>query len=144
MQNYDVELKAHVTDYYLDDAVDTHVILLGGYSYSLTHEAESPALNIPRNTKVLQNYPNPFNPATEIKFTLAEDSFVRVAVLDMLGREISILVDQELPGGYRSVTWNGTDLSGRTVSSGVYFYHVLISGSSGQQVSQTMKMILTR
>jgi hypothetical protein len=70
---------------------------------------------------LLQNYPNPFNPSTTIEFRVggAGPSHVRLAVSDMLGREVAVLVDEKkAPGNYR-VTFDAADLS-----SGVYLYRL--------------------
>jgi photosystem II stability/assembly factor-like uncharacterized protein len=51
---------------------------------------------IPKNFELYQNYPNPFNPATVIKFNISKTSNVKLVVYDILGREISILVNEQL------------------------------------------------
>ena len=72
---------------------------------------------IPKNYKLSQNYPNPFNPTTTINFSIPNGSKVRLRVYDVLGREVSSLVNSYLPGGNYSYQFNGKGLS-----SGVYFY----------------------
>lgn len=64
-----------------------------------------------------QNYPNPFNPVTTIRFSLPAQSAVRLSVYDLLGREIGVLVDEELPQGTYRVPFDASYLS-----SGVYMY----------------------
>ncbi len=64
-----------------------------------------------------QNYPNPFNPSTQIKYTLAKSSFVSLKIFDVLGREVSTLVNQAQNSGTYSVNFNASALS-----TGVYFY----------------------
>ncbi|MCL4511420.1 MAG: T9SS type A sorting domain-containing protein [Bacteroidetes bacterium] len=81
-----------------------------------------------------QNYPNPFNPSTQIRFSLSKPSHVKLAVYDMLGREVARLADEEMDAGYHSVTWNA-----RNVSSGVYIYKL----SAGSFV-QVKRMILMK
>ena len=67
-------------------------------------------------------YPNPFNPTTTIRFSLAEESAVFLAVYDLRGRRVRNLVNEpRLPGTY-TVVWDGTDDSGQIVASGVYLY----------------------
>jgi len=70
-----------------------------------------------------QNYPNPFNPATTISFTLSSKSFVSLKLFDALGREVSVLVSEELPAGSYSRQWNSAGLA-----SGVYFYRFQAGG----------------
>lgn len=66
---------------------------------------------------LLQNYPNPFNPATAISFTVPEAGRVRLSIINSLGEEIAVLINDEVDAGYHSVELNGSNLS-----SGVYFY----------------------
>lgn len=74
---------------------------------------------IPLKTILDQNYPNPFNPTTNISFTLASHSFVRLRIFDLVGREITTLVSEELPSGRHVRQWNGTG-----AASGLYFYRL--------------------
>ncbi|MBN1632976.1 MAG: T9SS type A sorting domain-containing protein [Ignavibacteria bacterium] len=66
-----------------------------------------------------QNYPNPFNPTTTINFSVAKESFVKINVYDILGREVMVLVNEQMNAGKYSVTLNAARLS-----SGVYFYRI--------------------
>jgi len=66
-----------------------------------------------------QNYPNPFNPSTTIKYELPKSSDVRLSVLDMLGRELSVLVNERRIAGVHEVKFDGSNLA-----SGVYFYRL--------------------
>jgi len=65
------------------------------------------------------NYPNPFNPTTQIQFALPEASHVRLVVYDLMGREVSRLVDRELGAGVHEATFDGQGLA-----SGTYFYRI--------------------
>ncbi|MFA6540896.1 MAG: T9SS type A sorting domain-containing protein [Bacteroidota bacterium] len=81
-----------------------------------------------------QNFPNPFNPETVISFRLSVNSMVMLKIYDVLGREITALVDEyKLPGTY-TVEWVAS-----AMSSGVYFYR-LTAGNS----TQSRKMLLTK
>jgi hypothetical protein len=84
--------------------------------------------------ELFQNYPNPFNPQTEIVFSLARRDKVRLIVYDILGREITTLVDEILPAGRHVVPWNAVG-----VSSGVYFYR-LTAGSH----TDTKKLVVLK
>ena len=68
-----------------------------------------------------QNTPNPFNPVTTIRFSLAEKGHVRVAVYDVDGRQVRVLVDEEREAGPHSLTWDGKNDAGQGLASGVYF-----------------------
>ena len=71
-----------------------------------------------------QNYPNPFNPATTITFQVPEQQRVLVRVFDMLGREVTRLIDEELTPGTYHVQWDGRNAGGHEVASGVYIYRI--------------------
>lgn len=90
--------------------------------------------NIPDGFILTQNYPNPFNPATTISFSLPKASVVKIAVYDMLGKEVSLLVNEELGAGNYNTTWDAA-----YYSSGIYFYKMV-----SNDFSLTKKMILTK
>jgi flagellar hook assembly protein FlgD len=94
---------------------------LGAFS-SLAITVVSPS--IPREFTVSQNYPNPFNPSTKIDFFVAAKDNIKLVIYDLLGRQIRTLVDGIVAAGPQSVSWDGRDTQGTTVSSGVYFYCV--------------------
>jgi hypothetical protein len=75
--------------------------------------------SLPTKFYLEQNYPNPFNPRTTISFSLPQREHVMLKVFDMLGREVSTLVNESKPPGNFSATWNAQDLP-----SGVYFYRL--------------------
>ncbi len=85
------------------------------------------------------NYPNPFNPSTTIAFNLAEPSQVIIEVYNIKGEKVKTLVDGEYAAASHTITWNGDDNSGKSVSSGVYFYKM----KAGSYTS-TRKMILMK
>ncbi len=77
---------------------------------------------IPMGFELRQNYPNPFNPTTIINYSIPRSSMVTIKVYDVLGREVSTLVnEQKMPGNYK-VTFNAGNLA-----SGVYFYQLRAS-----------------
>lgn len=89
---------------------------------------------VPENYSLSQNYPNPFNPVTLIKYDLIKSGIVKLAVYDILGRELKSIVNgQQNPGTY-TVQFDASSLS-----SGVYFYKLIADG-----FSETRKMILTK
>ena len=94
---------------------------------------------VPEEFVLSQNYPNPFNPVTQINYGLPEASSVHLAIYDILGREVTTLVNWEQDAGYKSMTWNGTDALGRNVSAGMYFY--LLQAGDFRKVN---KMILLK
>ncbi len=88
----------------------------------------------PLSFDLQQNYPNPFNPVTTIQFQLANDGHTQLKVYDILGREISIVINQELKAGIHKINWDSSK-----IASGVYFYRL----SSGNFVD-TKKMIVAK
>ena len=66
-----------------------------------------------------QNYPNPFNPTTTIRFSLPQDSDIRLVVFDLLGRQVQVLAE----GGYTTGTYS-VMLDGTNLASGVYLYQL--------------------
>ena len=87
--------------------------------------------DLPTHFSLNQNYPNPFNPTTVIRFSLPSRSFVTLKVFDGLGREVRLLVSEELPAGTYEPQWNAEGLL-----SGVYFYRL----QTGDYI-ETRKMI---
>ena len=81
---------------------------------------------IPGEFKLSQNYPNPFNPSSVISYEISKASFVRLKVYDLLGREVSSLVNEQKSPGKYSVTFSATALS-----SGIYFYRLDAVNSDG-------------
>jgi hypothetical protein len=96
---------------------------------------------VPSEFGLLQNYPNPFNPSTVIEYSLPEVSNVRVAIYNLLGETIEILINSTIQAGIHRLEWN---TSGKNVSSGIYFYEVKAKSSSGKDYSAIRKMILMK
>lgn len=78
----------------------------------------------PTEFEVAQNYPNPFNPSTAIKYAIPRESHVSIAIYNVLGQLTSVLVDADKQAGNYTAVWDGTDLNGRTVGSGIYMYRL--------------------
>jgi hypothetical protein len=90
--------------------------------------------DIPMEFCMEQNYPNPFNPSTTIKFTIPDREKVSLKVFNVLGLEVSTLVNGIMPAGTHSVNWNAG-----TSPSGVYFYRLQTASNADFK-----KMILTK
>jgi len=85
-------------------------------------------------------YPNPFNPSTSVRYQLPEPGEVRLAIYDVLGQEMRVLVSETQPAGWYRVMWDGRDEVGQPVSSGVYLYRLEV----GEEFLQTRKMVVVR
>jgi photosystem II stability/assembly factor-like uncharacterized protein len=90
--------------------------------------------SIPKELRLEQNYPNPFNPSTTIKYELPKSSHVTLTVYDLLGREVTTLVNEVKEPGTYTVQFDGSNLA-----SGVYFSRL----TAGSYV-QTRKLLLLR
>lgn len=103
---------------------------------------------LPKDYSLNQNYPNPFNPTTLISYSLPKQSNVAIIIYDALGREVTVLVNEEKEAGRYEVEFGSADGSQQSASgisskggyaSGVYFYQI----RAGDFI-QTKKMILLR
>ncbi len=107
-----------------------------------TKVTESKPILKPTDFALDQNYPNPFNPTTTISYKLPSGKdryFITLKVFDALGRLIKVLVQENQAAGTYRVVWDGTDMNGRAVASGIYFYTI-----QAGDFKQTKKMILMR
>jgi hypothetical protein len=88
----------------------------------------------PKYFELKQNYPNPFNPVTTIEFSVTKQSFVTLALYNILGQQVALLVSEDFKPGTYKVTLNAAALP-----SGVYFYRLSTTDFSGSR-----KMILIK
>ncbi len=94
---------------------------------------------LPTDFVLVYNFPNPFNPMTTISYELRQDANIKIEVYNVTGQKVTELVNQWQHGGKHEVNWNGTNLSGISVTSGVYFYTLHINNDV-----ITKKMILMK
>nr|MBC8399923.1 T9SS type A sorting domain-containing protein [Candidatus Neomarinimicrobiota bacterium] len=94
---------------------------------------------IPTEFALHQNYPNPFNPVTSIQYDLPEASNVQIVIYDLLGRQVTTLINRFEDPGYKQVIWNATNNQGQPVGAGVYFYKI-----QAGNFHQTKKMVLLK
>jgi hypothetical protein len=85
-------------------------------------------LNWALENALFQNRPNSFNPRTTIKFSIAQDGRTRLAVYNLAGRLVDVIVDENLRADTHEYTWDGTDRTGSSVASGVYVYRLSAPG----------------
>lgn len=124
---YKDEILADGKYYYRLKQID----YLGRYEYSDIIEME---LRVFNSYLLEQNYPNPFNPLTTIGYGIKEKSNVQITVLNSIGEEIALLVNEEKEPGYHTVEFNATSLP-----SGVYFYQL-----KTQNFVKTKKMLMIK
>ncbi|MDZ7316322.1 MAG: cellulase family glycosylhydrolase [candidate division KSB1 bacterium] len=94
---------------------------------------------VPGEFALHANYPNPFNPSTTISYTLAETGQTTLAVYNVRGEKVAELVNAMQTAGDYAVQWNGRDMNGKEVPSGIYFYRLK---SNNQE--RTRRMVLMR
>jgi Secretion system C-terminal sorting domain len=92
----------------------------------------------PKEYKLEQNFPNPFNPATRIEYQLPVNSKVTLKIYDILGEEVTTLVNKEQDAGYKEVTFNGS-----RYASGVYIYRLTAQTKSNTYTS-VKKMLMVK
>ena len=97
---------------------------------------ETIEIGLPTEFSLNQNYPNPFNPSTSIQYAISNTQFVTLKVYDLLGKEVTTLVNEEKPAGSYNVEFRMQNLE---LSSGIYFYQL----SAGDYV-ETKKMLLLK
>ena len=73
-------------------------------------------------------------PSTEIEYSLAQNSKVSLKICNMLGQKIYTLVNENKPAGIFRVSWNGMDKQQRQVSSGIYFYRLVVTGEKTNKI----------
>lgn len=101
--------------------------------------ARTPNLALPTEFSLSQNVPNPFNPSTQVSFALPTAAKVNLSIYNVLGQHVKTLVDTDMRAGYQTVTWDGTDNTGHTVASGVYFYKL-----NAGDFTATKKMLMLK
>ncbi len=114
--------------------------VLSGKAYGDTSLTQLSVLSsdIPSDYRLYQNYPNPFNPSTNIGFRIAGFGLVTLKILDINGREVITLINEELKAGEYKIDWNAS-----AYSSGIYFYRLTVT--NGKEVfEETKKMILLK
>ncbi len=123
---------AYLADYNTQDGVTTLVVLApqselftatGDFSIDEVTAASGAnylELTIADEYALLSNYPNPFNPETNISFTLPQDGLVNISVYNMLGQNVSTLVNEFRSAGTYSAVWSGTNKNGNAMPSGIY------------------------
>lgn len=126
-------------DYLKLTAGENHGRAASGKQYGFN--PDNSAEVTPKEFLLSQNYPNPFNPSTIVNYQLPIDNWVTVKVYNILGEEIATLADGFETAGYKSVTFDGSNLS-----SGIYFVRMNagLSPSAGQAFSDVQKIILMK
>jgi len=134
---------------YIIFALDTSTVYAGWNQFNMMKTTngggpiiytgiDSLNLDLPSSYKLYQNYPNPFNPVTKINYKLPKDSKVTLIIYDILGKEITRLVDNE----FKQAGRYSIDFDEPSLASGVYFYRITTVDSYGvNNFNQVKKMV---
>jgi len=106
----------------------------GEAGWVLTGSFSEGETNLPSEFALLSNYPNPFNAQTVISYQLPSAGEIKLEVYNLLGSKVATLVDNHQEAGYRSITWDASE-----VSSGIYFYKL-----TAGDYTETMRMMLVK
>ena len=138
----DIEAYSNMVYYYWLESVSLDGVseFFGPLSITIGDPSQDPVPPlIPMATKLMNAFPNPFNPNTNIRYSLKEAGKVNISIYNVKGQLIkSINNDHDAPGYYQ-ITWDGRDMNGKTVSSGIYMYRM----TSGKY-NEAKKMILAK
>lgn len=108
--------------------------------YDMENNCYNP--NIPFDFSLSQNYPNPYNVITTIQFTISKSANVKLAIYDILGREVSVPINRDYNPGYYQISFDASGLA-----SGIYFYRMEIidnAGSTQKIYSRIKKMAVVK
>tara|TARA_R110000868_G_scaffold378658_2_gene644141 strand:+ start:411 stop:1835 length:1425 start_codon:yes stop_codon:yes gene_type:complete len=99
----------------------------------------SPESTLPSSIILNQNWPNPFNPSTNISFSLQKADIVQLTIYNILGEQISTLVNGEQNAGKHTYIWDGKNDSGSSAATGTYIYRLKVG-----QLTESKRMLLIR
>lgn len=97
-------------------------------SITFTDTESEPDVNVPKDFALLPNYPNPFNPTTTLEYQVPKASHVTIKVYNLLGEEISTLIDEEIQPGNHQLTWDAKNVTAQNLSSGIYICRMQTDG----------------
>lgn len=112
--------------------------IISGVVYGDTNvvSVKDPVQRIPNDFIVHQNFPNPFNASTTISFKLPTSTDVKIKIYDILGNQVTVLINENLNAGQYEVQWHGKNNLGKDVSSGLYI--VTVTTETSVQVRKAL------
>ena len=136
-------LPAESENEYIDESIlpgKSYDYCIGAVEGNEEFRSFTLSISLPSKSLTLsQNYPNPFNPVTTIKFYNPRQEHMTLTIYDIGGRKIRSLIDADKGTGWHAVQWDGTNDSGNSVGSGIYYYRL----TAGKQVL-TKKLVMLR
>ncbi|HEY6906777.1 MAG TPA: YCF48-related protein [Ignavibacteriaceae bacterium] len=133
--------STYVTNISFPDSIHGFAVGVNGTMIRYHYQKPNSVKSFPDNHasfSLAQNYPNPFNPSTRINYRISRDGLVRLVVYDILGREVTTLVNEYRQAGEYTAEFNVSS-SENILPSGIYFYRLQSS-----EHSMVKKMILLR
>jgi hypothetical protein len=94
---------------------------------------------LPTEFMLAQNYPNPFNPSTTISYTIAQNTHVKLEIVNLVGNTVRTLLNTRVPSGNHSIVWNGRTNDGKLATSGIYVYKISVG-----EITQSRKMMFLK
>ena len=131
------DLAEHIN---LQRPIDTDLIPEGNILYKAVGGTDWNFQNAPETFALRANYPNPFNPSTTIAYDVPQQGHIQLIVYNLLGQEVTRLVDQAQAPGRYTATWNGRNTHGLGVASGIYLFRM----TSSTGFTQTRRMVLLK
>ncbi len=136
MHNQQIEVNSSGIRKILKDSFGKVYFITIQYSLCCLYEIDESSYVITEDLTIsntqfqILNYPNPFNPSTTIEFSIQNDSQIELSVFNIKGQKIKTLAQNEFTRGNHSIIWNGDDESGKSVSSGIYFYKLIVNNKT--------------
>jgi hypothetical protein len=135
------QVRLLITDQGGDNASRIYEFEMYGRNISAIDLDHFASPKVPQVFYLQQNYPNPFNSRTAIDFFTPHVARVTATVIDANGRLVKHLFNGQLPQGFHSLNWDGTDFKLQSVGSGVYFMNIRYSEADRTSVSKSIKMM---
>ena len=120
------------------DAASDAIIFCGNHNYFCSLSTHVNHV-LPQKINLKQNYPNPFNPKTEIRFDISIQDHATLKIYNIKGHEVITLINRVVNSGSHNVSWNGVNANGRELSSGMYFYELVVG-----DISLRKKLVLLK
>ena len=86
--------------------------------------------DISKFPELVGNYPNPFNPETAIRFSIPEESTIKIDIYNLKGQKVKTILNERMEKGYHEAVWKGLDSTGKSAGSGVYFFRLNVNGKT--------------
>jgi len=126
---YDLKIHSEDNEENYTEMILEPAFVVGNFDATSLSDEEIQNSNS-ENYNIISNYPNPFNPETTIQFNLITDSDIQIEIFNIKGQKINSIVNEQFLKGKHAIIWNGDDDSGKSVSSGIYYYRLNVNGKT--------------